>query len=156
ALAMMHSTGTVFHGAELHRLLGEFLLRQGTVETAGREAEACFHRALTMAREQRAKSLELRAAMSLTRLYQQQGRQAEARPVLAGVLHLVHGRFRSRGPEGSRPPPKGVFWGGPFVSHASKTVLGRFSFFLAPRRVGDVAGVAPEPTHPFPAGQLIG
>jgi predicted ATPase len=96
ALAMVQNTGTVFHGAELHRLLGEFLLRQGTVETAGGEAEACFHRALTMAREQRAKSLELRAAMSLTRLYQQQGRQAEARPVLAECYHWFTEGFDTR------------------------------------------------------------
>jgi predicted ATPase len=83
ALAMMQSTGTIFHGAELHRLQGELLLRQETAEVACREAEAWFSRALTIARQQQAKSLELRAAMSLSRLYKQQGRQAEARPVLA-------------------------------------------------------------------------
>jgi predicted ATPase len=83
ALALMHRTGEAFHGAELHRLRGEFLLRQGAAEGDCREAEACFLRALTLARRQQAKSLELRAAMSLARLYQQQGRQAEARPTLA-------------------------------------------------------------------------
>lgn len=81
ALALMDGTGECFHGAELHRLRGEFLLRQ---ESAGvvAEAEACFLRALTIARRQQAKSLELRAAMSLTRLYQKQNRHAEARPML--------------------------------------------------------------------------
>jgi predicted ATPase len=83
ALALMQGTGEGFHGAELHRLRGEFLLRQGTAEVACREAEGCFRRALTIARQQQAKSLELRAAMSLTRLCQQQGRRAEARPLLA-------------------------------------------------------------------------
>jgi predicted ATPase len=82
ALALTHSTGTVFHKAELHRLRGEFLMRREPTEAAYREAEACFHEALTVARRQQAKSLELRAAMSLTRLYQQQNRQAEARPML--------------------------------------------------------------------------
>jgi predicted ATPase len=83
ALALMQGSGTVFHGAELHRLRGEFLLRRGAAEGACREAEDCFRRALAIARRQQAKSLELRAAMSLTRLFQRQGRQAEARPLLA-------------------------------------------------------------------------
>jgi predicted ATPase len=83
ALAQMHRTGEGLHGAELHRLQGEFLLRREAAEATCREAEACFHRALTIARQQQAKSLELRAAMSLTRLYQKQGRQAAARPMLA-------------------------------------------------------------------------
>jgi predicted ATPase len=83
ALAVMDSIGEVFHGAELHRLRGEFLLRQEAPEIAWPEAEACFRRALAIARGQQAKMLELRAAMSLTHLYQKQGRQAEARPLLA-------------------------------------------------------------------------
>ena len=53
-------------------------------DSSGRaEAEACFRRALTIARGQQAKSLELRAVMSLTRLYQKQDRPAEVRPMLA-------------------------------------------------------------------------
>jgi predicted ATPase len=83
ALAQMHATGEGFHGAELHRLQGEFLLLREAAEVTCREAEACFHRALMIARQQQAKSLELRAAMSLTRLYQKQDRMAEARPLLA-------------------------------------------------------------------------
>lgn len=82
ALAMMHDTGESFYGAELHRLQGEFLLRQERTEVACHEAEACFHRALTISQRQKAKSLELRAAMSLTRL-SQTALQAEARPMLA-------------------------------------------------------------------------
>jgi predicted ATPase len=83
SLVLMESTGEAFHGAELHRLQGEFLLRLEAAQGASREAEACFHRALAIAQRQQANSLELRPAMSLTRLYQKQQRQAEARPMLA-------------------------------------------------------------------------
>jgi serine/threonine protein kinase/predicted ATPase len=83
ASALMHTTGEGLHGAELHRLKGEFLLRQSTTELSLREAEACFHEAIAIARQQQAKSLELRALMSLTRLYQRQNCHAEARPLLA-------------------------------------------------------------------------
>jgi adenylate cyclase len=83
ALTLLQRTGTVFYGAELHRLQGEFLLRREGAEAACPEAEACFRRALDVARRQQAKSLELRAAMSLARLYRRQGREAEARPALA-------------------------------------------------------------------------
>jgi predicted ATPase len=83
ALAQVQATGEGLHGAELHRLQGEFLLRREGSEVTCREAEACFHQALTIARQQQAKSLELRAVMSLVRLYRQQGRPAEARPTLA-------------------------------------------------------------------------
>jgi serine/threonine protein kinase/predicted ATPase len=83
AVELMHGTGTVFHAAELYRLQGEFLVWQGDNEAACREAEACFHRALSIARRQQAKSLELRAAMSLARLYQKQDRCTEGRPILA-------------------------------------------------------------------------
>jgi predicted ATPase len=82
ALARMHRTAERFHGAELHRMKGEFLLRQRAPEVACPEAESCFRRALAISRRQRAKSLELRAAMSLTRLYLKLGRQAETRSVL--------------------------------------------------------------------------
>jgi predicted ATPase len=47
------------------------------------EAEACFHKAIEIARQQEAKSLELRAVMSLSRLWQQQGKSVEARTLLA-------------------------------------------------------------------------
>jgi predicted ATPase len=50
-----------------------------------REAEACFWQAVDTARHQQAKSLELRAAMSLSRLWQQQGKQDEARQLLAPI-----------------------------------------------------------------------
>jgi predicted ATPase len=83
ALALVEGAGERFHAAELQRLRGELLLRGAADEAGCREAEACFRRALALARGQQAKALELRAAMSLTRLYQKQNRQAEARPLLA-------------------------------------------------------------------------
>src|SRR5262249_26994555 len=69
--------------AEIHRLRGVLLLRQpGAPQT---EAEAWFQRALDVARCQGAKSLELRAPMSLSRLWQQQRKRQEARDLLAEV-----------------------------------------------------------------------
>jgi class 3 adenylate cyclase/predicted ATPase len=68
---------------ELYRLQGELLLRQ-TIPDAP-QAEASFQQALAMARRQQAKSLELRAAMSLARLWRQQGKQAKARALLAPI-----------------------------------------------------------------------
>jgi predicted ATPase len=72
-----------FNEADLHRLKGDLLLRQ--CGAAGFEAEACFQRALDIARHQQARSLELRAATSLARLWQQQGKRDDARQLLAEV-----------------------------------------------------------------------
>jgi predicted ATPase len=69
--------------AEVCRLRGVLLLRQPGASQA--EAEAWVQRALDVARRQEAKSLELRAAMSLARLWQQQGKRLEARELLAPV-----------------------------------------------------------------------
>jgi predicted ATPase len=69
--------------AVVHRLRGVLLLRQPGTPQA--EAEAWLQRALDIARRQEAKSLELRAAMSLGRLWQQQGKWAAARALLAPV-----------------------------------------------------------------------
>jgi predicted ATPase len=96
ALALMAGTGEAFHGAELHRLRGEFLLRQQATEAAGHEAEACFGQALAIAQLQQAKALELRAAMSLTRLYRQQSRPGEARPLLADTYAWFSEGFDTR------------------------------------------------------------
>src|SRR5262245_38504532 len=69
--------------AEVWRLRGVLLLQH--TRTQQEEAEACLQRALNVARHQQAKSLELRAAMSLSRLWQQQDKRAEARELLAEV-----------------------------------------------------------------------
>jgi predicted ATPase len=83
ALTAVHNTGERVYEAELYRLQGALRLAQSPDYAA--EAEACFHRALDVARAQQAKSWELRAAMSLSRLWQQQGRRAEAHALLAPV-----------------------------------------------------------------------
>jgi predicted ATPase len=85
ALATVDRTGERGWEAELHRLKGEILLAPAGEKQQAQEAEACFHQALDVARHQRAKSWELRTAMSLSRLWQQQGKRAAARQVLAEV-----------------------------------------------------------------------
>jgi len=69
--------------AEISRLRGVLLLRQPGTPQA--EVEGCFQQAVDVARRQEAKSLELRAATSLARLWQQQGKRDEARQVLGDV-----------------------------------------------------------------------
>jgi predicted ATPase len=83
ALAAAHTTGGYFYEAELHRLKGELLLALSPDNQT--EAETCHQRALAVARHQQAKSLELRAAMSLSRLWQRLGKRAEAHQLLAEI-----------------------------------------------------------------------
>ena len=71
--------------AEVCRLRGVLLLRQP--ETPQAEAEAWLQRALDVARRQEAKALELRAAMSLSRLWQRQGKRREAYDLLTPIYH---------------------------------------------------------------------
>jgi predicted ATPase len=71
--------------AELHRLRGELLLARGGLEQSPAEAESCFLQSLEVSRKQSAKSWEVRAAMSLSRLWTKQGRPDEARELLSGV-----------------------------------------------------------------------
>ncbi len=81
ALAQVETTDERYCEAELHRLKGELLLMQGDEA----EAEASFHKAIEVARRQQAKSWELRATVSLARLWQEQGRMDEARQMLAEI-----------------------------------------------------------------------
>ena len=89
ALERIESSGERFYEAETWRIKGELILEQFKVQGSGfkrgEEAAACFQHALAVARQQEAKSLEMRAAMSLSRLWQQQGKTAEARELLAPV-----------------------------------------------------------------------
>jgi predicted ATPase len=97
ARAIVDKTGERWWEAELHRLEGELTLQsqvQGPKPVLSlvegskvEEAEECFQRAIEIARKQQAKSLELRAATSLARLWQRQGKKAEARQLLAPVYH---------------------------------------------------------------------
>ncbi len=68
----------IFCEAEIYRERGELLAAMGNVE----RGERCFHKALEIARRQNAKSLELRAAISLANLYREMGRTAEAHEIL--------------------------------------------------------------------------
>jgi len=92
AIATVNETGNRFNEAELYRLKGELTMKsqevQGAkfkVQSLEEEAEACFHKAIEIARRQGAKSLELRAVMSPARLWQKQGKKNEARQMLAEI-----------------------------------------------------------------------
>jgi predicted ATPase len=87
ALATVERTGERWWEAEVYRMQGELFLQQaaGRGHQAEEEAEACFQQALDIARRQQAKSLELRTAVSLVRLWQQQGKCAAAHELLASI-----------------------------------------------------------------------
>jgi len=116
ALKISETSLEVYWEAEVYRLKGELMLTQSSVQslesgvqtnqkTKGKrqkskitdprsltpnphsEAEACFLKAIEIARRQEAKSLELRAVMSLVRLWQRQGKQQEARTTLFEIYH---------------------------------------------------------------------
>ena len=84
-LAFVERTEEHYYEAELYRLKGELTLMAETQKPKVEEAEACFQQALEVARKQQAKSWELRAATSLARLWQSQGKTAEARDLLVPV-----------------------------------------------------------------------
>jgi predicted negative regulator of RcsB-dependent stress response len=114
-LRTLDQPGDYLWDAELYRLKGELVLASGVQGPASRvqknqkskgkrqkaeipntphpipstsaEAEACFLKAIEIARRQQAKSLELRATMSLARLGQQQGKQTEAHQMLSEIYH---------------------------------------------------------------------
>src|SRR5262249_25531635 len=85
AEATTAANGEHWWEAEIHRRKGLLLVARNAVA----EGQSCFERSLAVARRQQAKSLELRAAMSLARLWGEQGRRAEARELLAPVYGWV-------------------------------------------------------------------
>ena len=91
AIAMVHRNSERYYLAELYRLKGELLLQQTSTRAVSSRrstvsaAENCFNQAIEIAQQQETKSLELRAAMSLAQLYQNQDRQQEAHDALAPV-----------------------------------------------------------------------
>jgi predicted ATPase len=103
ALAMVDKTGERFYEAELYRLKGELTLQQESQKSKGKsqkskmadllplspdlyaEAEARFLKAIDIAQKQQGKSLELRAVMSMSRLWQQQGKKKEAHGLLSKI-----------------------------------------------------------------------
>jgi len=116
ALTLVNTTGERFYEAELYRLKGELLLAQESKNQKSNgksqksentdpqpltpdpqaEAEACFHKAIEIARSQSAKSLELRAVMSLSRLWHHQGNEGAARQLLADIYHWFTEGFDTR------------------------------------------------------------
>ncbi|MFN2222276.1 MAG: hypothetical protein ACK2UH_06970, partial [Candidatus Promineifilaceae bacterium] len=90
ALALVDETGERFFEAELWRLYGEYLWHGGGEPT---EAEECFQRALAIAGRQRTRSLALRAATSLARLWSQQERGDEAAELLGETISSFNEGF---------------------------------------------------------------
>lgn len=102
ALAAVHQTGEQFYKAELYRLKGELTLQREFKVPGSKfqvadsrsllpdprgEAESCYLKAIEVARKQSAKLLELRAVMSLCRLWQQDGKKGEARQLLVEIYN---------------------------------------------------------------------
>src|SRR5450631_2643883 len=83
AITAVEATKETWYEAEVHRIAGEIALMSPKPDAA--KAEACFERALTVARAQQAKSWELRAAISMARLWRDQAKRDEARELLAPI-----------------------------------------------------------------------
>jgi predicted ATPase len=111
ALALVDRTGERYHEAELYRLKGQLTLQKfqvssfkfqveeglaSSVQRLESEAEEYFLKAIEIARKQQAKSLELRAVMSLSRLWQQQGKKDKARQMLAEIYNWFTEGFDTR------------------------------------------------------------
>jgi predicted ATPase len=92
ALAAVQRTEERYWEAELYRLQGD-LLGQAAERPQREGAEASFLRALAVARSQQSKSLELRAALSLGRLWQEQEKRDDARTLLVPVYHWFTEEF---------------------------------------------------------------
>ena len=84
ALALAGETGEHWFDAGLHRIRGEILLKQNPADPA--PAEAAFLAAIAVAQQQKARSFELRAALSLAKLYRTTGRDVDAHDVLGPAL----------------------------------------------------------------------
>jgi predicted ATPase len=93
ALTLVEKNGERWYEAELYRLKGELLLMQDGVEE---KVEACFSRALEVARRQNAMSFELRTSLSLCRLWQRNGKFIEARDLLQSVYDRFTEGFETK------------------------------------------------------------
>jgi predicted ATPase len=94
AIAAIETTKETWHEAEVHRIAGEIALM--SPEQDALRAQVSFERALTVARQQQAKSYELRTALSLARLWRDQGKRDEARELLAPVYNWFGEGFDTR------------------------------------------------------------
>jgi predicted ATPase len=93
-ITTIETTNERWFQAEAHRIAGEIVLNSNEADV--RKAETYFEQALTVAREQEAKSWELRAAMSLARLWRSQGKPQQARELLAPVYGWFTEGFDTR------------------------------------------------------------
>ena len=104
ALEQVNRSGEGYYEPELNRLKGQMLLMRSRARPAGQalndaeatavaEAEACFNQSIKIARHQQAKSMELRTAMSLARLYQNESKREEARLLLSQIYSTFTGGF---------------------------------------------------------------
>ena len=99
AIAIAERTGERHNEAELHRLKGELILRGSGVEVSPAvqaQAEECVRRSIEIARQQEARSFELKAVTSLSRLWKQQGKNAEARQMLAEIYEWFSEGFETQ------------------------------------------------------------
>jgi predicted ATPase len=94
ALALGLQTGEHWTDAFLHRIRGEILFKRNSADTA--PAEEAFLTAIAVAKQQKARSFELRAAMSLARLWRFQGKVQEARELLAAIYGWFTEGFNTR------------------------------------------------------------
>jgi predicted ATPase len=94
AMTVMEASGETWCEAELHRISGEIALNSPEQDAV--RAQTYFERALSVARQQQAKSWELRAAMSMARLWRDQGKRSEARDLLAPVYGWFTEGFDTR------------------------------------------------------------
>jgi predicted ATPase len=94
AMTAVETTKERWYEAEINRISGEIVLLSPDPDAA--KVEGCFERALAVAREQQAKSWELRAAMSMARLWRDQGKRDEARDLLASVYGWFTEGFDTR------------------------------------------------------------
>ena len=83
AMTLVETTKETWFEAEVHRIAGEIALKSPEPDAA--KAETYFERALAVARQQQSKSFEVRASMSLARLWRDQGKMQQARELLAPV-----------------------------------------------------------------------
>jgi predicted ATPase len=93
-MTIIEASGETWYEAEVNRVAGEIALK--SPEKDAPRAEALFERALAVARQQQAKSWELRAAMSMARLWRDQGKRDEARELLAPVYGWLTEGFDTR------------------------------------------------------------
>ena len=94
AMTAVETTKERWYEAEINRIRGEIALMSPEADAAN--AEAYFERALAVARQQRAKSWELRAAMSMARLWRDQGRTQQALELLAPIYGWFTEGFNTR------------------------------------------------------------